>query len=252
MNPTQRFSSRVADYVRYRPSYPAALLEKLTDAGALAPDSIIADIGSGTGLLTRLFLERGHTVYGIEPNADMRLAGEDQLKDVPTFKSIDAPAEATTLPDHSIDLIVAGQAFHWFDRERSKVEFRRILRTSRSCVALIWNERLVETSPFLRGYEDLLKQFATDYTKVDHRQITPELLALFFNGDGFHLIRLPNRQVFDYAGLQGRLLSSSYTPGPDLPAHSPMLAQLRQLFDQHQDNGRVTFEYETRCYLGRV
>jgi SAM-dependent methyltransferase len=251
MDPTQRFSDRVADYVRYRPSYPRPLLDVLTRAHALAPDSAVADIGSGTGLLTRLFLEQGHRVWGIEPNPEMRAAGEDQLREFPRFISVPAAAENTGLPPDSIDLVVAGQAFHWFDRARARVEFARILRGSQP-VALVWNERLVDASPFLRDYEQFLRDHATDYAKVDHRHMTPEVIAAFFAPAPVQRFTLPNRQVLDFPGLRGRVLSSSYIPAPGHPGHDDMLIALRALFDRHAREGNVTLEYVTLAYLGRL
>lgn len=250
MNSTQRFSDRVADYVRYRPSYPPDLIPALVHAGALRTDSIVADIGSGTGLLARLFLTQGNRVWGIEPNPQMRAAGDHELRTFEGFSSRAGRAEATTLDDSSVDLVVAGQAFHWFDAALAKREFQRILRGPSQWVALVWNERRVDASPFLRGYEELLRNWSTDYTRVDHRQVTPAVIAVFFAPNRHLTVRMPNRQVFDYAGLQGRLLSSSYAPAAGHPSHAPMLAALRRLFDAHHVDGQVSFEYETVLYLG--
>lgn len=251
MNPTHRFSNRVADYIRYRPTYPRQLLTDLRAQGALSPSSIIADIGSGTGLLTQLFLEAGHAVFGVEPNPEMRQAGESQLDSFNQFTSINGTAESTTLADQSIDLIVAGQAFHWFDPPRARAEFARILRPG-GWVSLIWNERLVDASPFLTGYEQLLHDFATDYAQVDHRNITDDRIAAFFHPNAFTQHTYSNQQRFDFPALQGRLLSSSYAPPPDHPRHTPMLAALRSLFDEHQCHGQVVFEYITRAYSGTL
>jgi SAM-dependent methyltransferase len=252
MNPTGRFSNRVEDYVKYRPSYPAALITHLQHVRTLRADSVVADIGSGTGLLTELFLTAGNQVFGVEPNREMRAAGEDFLSDFPNFKSINGAAEATTLPDESIDLITAGQAFHWFDRERTKAEFRRILRPA-GHVALIWNERVVERSPFLQAYEDLLHRYSEDYKDVDHRRrITGDIINAFFAPSPATLTIFPNKQVFDLESLKGRLLSSSYAPPPGHPNHAPMLADLTKLFAGTQINGTVDFDYETKLYLGTL
>lgn len=250
MTPTQRFSNRVADYIRYRPSYPRELLTDLRGMGALASTSVIADIGSGTGLLTQLFLEAGHSVFGVEPNPEMRQAGEAQLASFSNFTSINGTAEATTLANHGIDLIIAGQAFHWFDPPRARAEFARILRPP-GWTSLIWNERLVDISPFLAGYEALLHEFATDYAQVDHRHITDDRIAAFFHPNSFTQNTYPNHQHFGYQALKGRLLSSSYAPPPGHPNHAPMLQALQHLFNQHQESGQVTFEYTTRVYTGR-
>jgi SAM-dependent methyltransferase len=250
MKPTERFSSRVADYVRYRPSYPAELIPALRLAGALRPGSVVADMGSGTGLLTRLFLAEGYRVCGVEPNAEMRAAGELELRIFDGFTSVAGSAEGTTLADASMDLVVAGQAFHWFDRGRAKREFQRILRGGVQWVALAWNERLVDASAFLRGYEDLLRRWCPDYAQVDHRQITPEVIAGVFAPNSYQTVRLSNRQVFDHAGVRGRLLSSSYAPAAGHPGHGAMVEALGCLFDAHQVEGEVSFDYETVLYVG--
>jgi len=250
-DPTERFSSRVENYIKYRPGYPADVIETLREECGLVPESVVADIGSGTGILTRLFLERGHPVFGVEPNREMREAGMRLLAELPRFTSVDGRAEATALPTACVDLVIAGQAFHWFDQNAARAEFLRVLRPG-GWVALVWNERLTETTPFLREYEALLHRHAIDYAKVDHRRIDETVLAAFFGAGGFRARVFPNRQVFDFDGIRGRLLSSSYVPGEDDPGHEPMLADLDRLFRAHASNGRATFEYETKLYFGRL
>lgn len=181
----------------------------------------------------------------------MRQAGESQLASFNNFTSINGTAESTTLPDQSVDLVIAGQAFHWFDPLRARAEFARILRPP-GWVSLIWNERLVDASPFLAGYEALLHQFATDYAQVDHRIITDERIAAFFHPISFTQHTYPNHQQFDYQGLRGRLLSSSYAPPEGHSQHQPMLRSLRQLYDEHEQNGQVVFEYTTRVYTAQI
>jgi SAM-dependent methyltransferase len=248
--PTHRFSNRVEDYRKYRPGYPPQLVADLTDLGILTPAAVVADVGSGTGLLTRQFLEQGNAVVGVEPNAEMRAAGEEYLHGFARFTSVDATAETTTLPDGSIDLVVAGQAFHWFDRARTQAEFRRILRPGGWCV-LIWNDRHTDTTPFLIAYEQLLRQFSTDYAAVDHKQVTDAVIEEFFAPSPVTRRTYPNRQLFDLADLQGRLLSSSYAPAPGHPAHGPMLARLKEVFHAHQRDGQVSFDYDTKLYAAR-
>jgi SAM-dependent methyltransferase len=250
MRPTERFSSRVDDYRRYRPGYPAGIISTLTRARILNPESVVADIGSGTGLLTRPFLENGNTVFGIEPNPDMRAAGEAELASFSKFRRIAATAENTTLHRNSIDLIIAGQAFHWFDRAAARIEFRRILHPLGRC-AFIWNERTVNT-PFLVAYEELLRKYSTDYSAVDHRNITPQVIQDFFAPNPVTLHTFENQQVFNLEALRGRLLSSSYAPASDHPNHAPMLTMLEKIFHQHQSNGMVHFNYETRMYLSTL
>lgn len=248
MDPTERFSTRVTNYVKYRPSYPPGLLDLLRLECGLTAGSIIADIGSGTGLLSELFLCNGNQVFGVEPNCEMRVAGERQLESYLNFHSVTGTAEATTLADQSIDFVAAGQAFHWFDQARAKAEFARILKQG-GWVVLVWNERVV-TTPFLVAYEALLQSFSTDYAEVDHRRIDETVMAAFL--PGFRLREFENVQTFDYAGLEGRLLSSSYAPEPGHPNHDPMLAELRRIFAEHQRHGTVDFAYVTRCYYGQL
>lgn len=215
----------------------------------LAPDSIIADIGSGTGLLSRMFLENGNRVYGVEPNADMRQAGERLLSSYSKFHSIAGTAEDTTLPNHALDFVTAAQAAHWFDRKKARREFVRILKPGGWAV-LAWNERCIDT-PFLRDYEQLLLTFATDYEDVRHEHTTASI-GYFFSPLPFESCAFDNRQEFDYTALEGRLLSSSYTPQSDDPRHAPMLEELRRIFGLHSRRGRVVFAYKTRLYYGQL
>jgi SAM-dependent methyltransferase len=248
---TQRFSSRVENYVKYRPGYPDDVIEALRSECGLTADSIVADVGSGTGILTEIFLRNGNVVYGVEPNREMREAAERLLKDYPRFHSVAARAEETTLDDAGVDFITAGQAFHWFDREKTRVEFARILKP-RGWVALIWNDRATTTTLFLIAFEKLLKDYSTDYEQVDHRRIDDDVIRDFFGSDQFMLKQIKNSQVFDYDGLKGRLLSSSYAPEEGHPNYEPMLAELERIFQTYQDEGRVVFEYVTQMYYSTL
>ncbi|HEX5966780.1 MAG TPA: class I SAM-dependent methyltransferase [Pyrinomonadaceae bacterium] len=246
----ERFTSRVEDYAKYRPGYPVEIVELLKRECGLTPDSIIADIGSGTGKSFEMFLANGNVVFGVEPNASMRAVAEDIFKDQPRFRSIEGSAESTTLPESSIDLIVAGQAFHWFDPVKTREEWVRILKPGGWAV-LIWNERELQTTPFLEHYEKLLLEFGTDYKEIrhEHAQATVED---FFAPDKVTLESLPNTQVFDFDGLRGRVRSASYTPEPDHPRFEPMMRELKTIFDKHQQNGHVNFDYQTRVFYGRL
>ena len=247
---TERFANRVENYVCYRPRYPKEILERLELECGLGSESVIADLGSGTGFLAELFLANGNRVFGIEPNAEMRAAGERSLRSYPKFTSIAATAESTTLPDASMDFVTAGQAFHWFDRERCRLEFRRILRPG-GWVVLAWNDRRTDSTPFLAEYEQLLHTYGTDYAQVDHKRIDAAVLREFFGADPIKK-SFPNFQRFDFGGLKGRLLSSSYIPEAGQPRHAEMLDALNRLFDKHQCEGSVAFEYDTLIYCGRL
>lgn len=250
VDPTQRFSSRVANYVHYRPGYPPEIIGLLRNQCGLGAGSVVADIGSGTGILTRLFLENGNVVYGVEPNPDMRAAGEEALGQYANFVSVNGRSEHTTLPARSINFVAAAQAAHWFDRVPTRAEFVRILEPAGWAV-FIWNERRIGTTPFLREYEQLLLDYATDYKDVRHERTT-ETLSSFFAPQPHHEQVFENAQHFDYEGIQGRLLSSSYAPEAGHPKHEPMLRELRRIFDLYQENGRVTMEYNTRVFYGHL
>jgi SAM-dependent methyltransferase len=249
-NPTERFSSRVEEYVKYRPGYPVALIETLATTHGLQPTSTVADIGSGPGQLTRLFLDYGCSVYGVEPNREMREAGERLLASYERFTSVAAPAEDTGLAAQSVDFITAGQAAHWFERGRSRAEFARILRPD-GWIVLVWNERRIEATPFQQAYEALIQTYNTDYNEVRHKHVGEGVEAFFAPGT-MQRYTFDNLQRFGYEGLLGRLRSSSYTPEPGHPRYAPMIAALEQLFADHQHNGEVAFEMVTRVYVGRV
>lgn len=249
-NATSRFSDRVENYVRYRPGYPPEALQVLKRECGLAPTHVIADVASGTGIWTRLLLENGNPVFGVEPNAEMRQAGERLLAPFSKFVSVTGKAEATTLPNASVDMVTSAQAAHWFDRPPARKEFARILRP-RGWVVLLWNERITDSTPFLCAYEQLLLAFGTDYELVRHERTT-DAVNEFYDPAPYQERTFPMRQEFDYTGLEGRLLSSSYAPGPDHPKHAPMLKELRRIFDEHCRSGRVAFDYKTRVYFGRL
>jgi SAM-dependent methyltransferase len=249
-NATSRFSDRVENYVRYRPGYPPEILPVLNAKCGLTRDHILADIASGTGIWTRTLLENGNPVYAVEPNVDMRQAGERLLAGFPRFTSVAGTAEATTLPDAFVDFVTAAQAAHWFDRKQTRREFVRILKPE-GWLVLLWNERLTDSTPFLRAYEQLLLDYGTDYADVRHERTTDSVNE-FFDPAPYQERTFPMRQEFDYAGLEGRLLSSSYAPGPGHPKHAPMLKELRKIFDAHASGGRVAFDYTTRMYFGRL
>ena len=249
-NATSRFSDRVENYIRYRPGYPPEALLALKSGCGLSPQQAVADIASGTGIWTRMLLENGNPVFGVEPNPEMRQAGERLLARFPKFTSVTGSAEATTLPDQSVDFVTAAQAAHWFDREGARREFVRILKPG-GWLVLLWNERLTDSTPFLRDYEQLLLTYGTDYEDVRHEKTT-DAVNEFFDPAPFQQLGFVTRQEFDYAGMEGRLMSSSYAPGPEHPKHAPMLAELQRIFMTHAIAGRVAVDYKTRVYFGRL
>jgi len=246
----QRFSNRVADYVRYRPGYPPEVLAVLRTACGLRPGHVIADIGSGTGFLSELFLKNGNRVYGIEPNEAMRQAGEEYLASHDGFVSLNGSAEATTLEDSSIDFVAVGQAFHWFEPDAARREFRRILKPT-GWIVMLWNARQMDT-PFASAYEELLVKYGTDYTRV--REAYPDAPAMrdFFGAGDFTQHSLPNSQILDWDSLVGRLRSSSFAPPEGHPNYAPMMVELQELFRAHQEDGRVRMDFATHAYFGRL
>ena len=245
IDPKKRFSSRVENYIKYRPNYPQEIITFLKEKGILLNNSIIADIGSGTGILSELFLKEGNLVYGVEPNPDMRKASETLLEDYSNFTSINGSAESTGLNDSSVNLITAGQAFHWFDINEAKKEFVRILRPN-GFVIIIWNNRRKSGNNFSSDYEKLMRKYGTDYNLVRKSEI---------NIDNFYKYKKKMFYIFqklDYPGLKGRFLSASYIPLDDDPNFNEMIIELKLVFDENQKDGFVKLEYDTELYYGMI
>jgi SAM-dependent methyltransferase len=248
--PKARFTDRVEDYIRYRPGYPVEVVRTLErELGIVPRKTRVVDVGSGTGISARLFLEEGYDVIGVEPNAAMRAAGEALLASWPRFRSIEGSAEATTLPDECADLVVSAQAFHWFNLPLARFEMLRILDRA-GAVALMWNDRKVETTPFLRGYDQAIRNWSIDYVKVNHQNLSEAEVTSFFGPGGCQIRTFSQHQDFDWDGLLGRALSSSYVPLRGQPGHDELVAALRGLFDEHEEGGKVRFEYDTTLYFG--
>ena len=248
--PTERFSARADHYRRFRPGYPRAAIDLLARQCGLTSGAVVADVGSGTGILSEQLLERGARVIGIEPNDAMRTAAESRLGAEPRFRSVAATAEATTLPGDSVDLWLAAQAFHWFDAPRARTEALRVLRTG-GFAALLWNERPPEPGAFFGEYEALLRRHAPEYTTIAARRVDEASMREFLGGT-MQVARFANPQSLNYVGLEGRLLSSSYAPASGHPEHEPMLAGLRALFDRYSRDGEIVYPYETRVYHAQL
>ncbi|HEX4007137.1 MAG TPA: class I SAM-dependent methyltransferase [Acidobacteriaceae bacterium] len=242
-NPTERFTGRVESYRRYRPSYPPAIVDTLRDACGLTGESQIADIAAGTGLLTEIFLAAGYAVTAVEPNDEMRAACATLQSQYPKLRCVAGTAEATGLPDASVDLITVAQAMHWFDLEKTKAEFARILRPGGWC-AVLYNNRRLSGDPFHDGYEKLLRDFGVDYLAVKGQHMGRNQLAAFFAPEPMECATFPNAQSFDYAGLEGRILSSSYMPQPGQPRFAEMQAATQWLFAETQQDGKVTMVHD--------
>ena len=246
----ERFSNRVANYVKYRPHYPPEIIAHLEENRGLTRATVIADVGCGTGISSELFLENGNRVLGVEPNDAMRAAAIEYLAKYPNFTPVNGTSDATTLPDASVDMIVAAQAFHWFDPEKTRPEFRRILKPDGWAV-LMWNERQLDTTPFLVEYEKFLLKYARDYEVVRHENIRAEELDRFFQAN-YTKGTFSNVQVFDLDGIKGRMLSASYMPSEGHPMFPEMIAELETIFANHAENGKIKVFYDTKVYCSRL
>jgi hypothetical protein len=247
MNPTERFSDRVENYAKYRPNYPHTLIRFVQER--LAPPGTIADIGSGTGILSDQLLGAGYTVFGVEPNEPMRLEAERRLGNRPGFHSVTGTAEATTLDPGSVDAVTCAQSFHWFDRGHSRAEFARILRKPK-LVLLIWNERISED--LMEEYDRILQESAPEYHRVGRREITDADIADFFVPAPVERFDFPNAQRLDHDGFLGRVLSSSYVPNVGRPGHEAVMNKMGKFFRRHAQSGSIDFLYRTRIYLAQL
>jgi SAM-dependent methyltransferase len=247
LSSSDRFSGRAEAYAKYRPSYPDAAIDLLEARCGLKRGATAVDLGSGTGILAALLLKRGARVFGIEPNREMRTYADLMLKG--ELRTESGTAEKTHMPDRYFDLLVSGQAFHWFDPQRTRIEALRILKPG-AWAALLWNERPKGPVPFLEEYEALLRRYAPEYEAVAQLRAQEDGITRFF-GHPPERASFPNEQVFDFEGLAGRVMSSSYAPMPDRPEHEPLMAGLREVFDRHQREGEVVFPYQTLVFFGQ-
>jgi SAM-dependent methyltransferase len=247
---SQLFSNRVEAYVKYRPGYPAELIPELLAQTGMDNTAVAADIGSGTGIFTAGLLEQGLEVHAVEPNQPMRAAAEQMFGDNPKFHSVGAGAESTGLATASIDLLTAAQAFHWFNNDATRDEFRRILKPEGQ-LALIWNRRNTD-EPFQQVYENLLREFAPEYGKVNHMNLEIGDVGAFFADGEMRQLHFDNSQRLDFSGLLGRLKSASYCPTEDSSLYIPLVNELLAQFDHHARDGHINFVYDTQVYLGPI
>jgi SAM-dependent methyltransferase len=250
-NPTDRFTGRVESYRRFRPRYPTAVIDWLRSECALSPHSAVADIAAGTGILTQLLLDAGFSVTAVEPNEEMRAACTALHQQFPNLQIVPGTAEDTGLPSASFHLITVAQAMHWFDLEKARAEFARILRPGGFC-AVLYNNRRLTGDPFHDGYERLLLEFGVDYGAVKQQHVGRKRLAAFFAPSAITCATIPNPQPLTLEELQGRVLSSSYAPQPGHPRFEAMRSAIEELFARTQSAGAVTMHHDCVVCCGRL
>src|SRR5487761_1149721 len=228
---TQRFTGRAEAYSSYRPTYPKQFLDILNKEANFDSTKIVADIGSGTGILSKLFLENGNRVFSVEPNDDMRSVAGSNLGHFQRFASIKGTAENTTLEDRSVDLISVGQALHWFDSKRSWKEFSRIIKRG-GYLCILYNDR------------------KTDDASGIMQRVEDDILSKFFSGWSFKKFSISNEQVLDFEGLVGRVCSASYMPQQNQQGFSEVKRELKDMFSKYQKDNKIMLSYETNIFLG--
>ena len=248
----ERFSGKAEIYKKFRPSYPKELFDYLYSQAGFRKESVIADIGAGTGIFTRLLLERGSTVYAVEPNGDMRGTAEQDLAEYKKLKLIDAPAEKTGLADASVDFITVAQAFHWFDRDLFKSECQRILKPGGK-VVLVWNERDYESEIVKKDY-DIRKKYAADNKGIGRYGGFRHDYLNFF-ADGIYEYKTFNNDLqFDKESFTGRNLSASYAPREekDPEKYQGLVRELGEFFDEYSVNGILNYPHYTQSFAGNI
>jgi len=246
-----RFDERAADYNRFRPSYPVEMISFFTSELGLNPGDVLVDVGAGTGKLTHLLLENGNQVYAVEPNDQMRAIADALLFHYEGYRSIPGTAESTNIPDNTADFVFTAQAFHWFDVERIREEFRRILK-GKSLVVLIWNVRNTHDSVFLKEYDIILRTFSSEYAARERNKIEHNKIERVYGPQGYETAYFPHSQTLSEEGLIGRVVSNTYTPSPGDGNFKELLAAVRALYDEFQENGKVQIDYTTNVIYGAV
>ena len=245
-----RFSNRVEAYVRYRPTYPREVVSYLKEKVGLTLEWVIADVGCGPGISSKMFLENGNRVIGVEPNDAMREAAHEYLGAFEDFEIINGRSDEIPLNDHSVDMVMAAQAFHWFEPEGTRREFDRVAKPG-APIMLMWNLRQETTTPFLIEYEDFIQRWSSDYHVVKHNNIGDAEVEAFL-GDPYEKALFPNKQILDLDGVLGRIVSSSYMPPEGSDSYKPMVIALRELFAKHAVADRIEILYDTIVYTSHT
>ena len=242
-----KFTGKAENYEKFRPSYPIEILNSFYDYN-LNQNSIIADIGSGTGKLTKIFLENGNIVYAVEPNDDMRNMAISTLNEYKNFISIKGSAEITTLQNKIIDFVTVGQAFHWFNPLKALDEFKRILKNN-GVLALVWNNGKT-SSAFMQEYENILDNIKNHNNK-NHRDISDETIEKYYSKD-YKKLTVENIHELNFNEILGRVLSSSCSPKENTKEYYETRNLLKEIFNKYKQNDKIIIEYETVIYIGRL
>lgn len=249
---SERYSDKTEDYAKYRPNFPDELVEYLYMKGDISNTAVIADIGSGTGRFTRLLLEKGNLVYGVEQNNEMRIKAEELLSQFSKFVSIKGSAERTGLEDKSIDLITIAQAFHWFNKEESLMEFKRILKDNGQ-VFIVWDDFVSDYNDFTKELSAASSTFRNVQPQSDVKKSTRnEMIEEFFK-DNKYITTTFMREIYQgFDGIKGGMLSASYAPKLGEENYEVFILELQRVFDKYQNNGSVCTAFRSVCYLGRL
>lgn len=251
MNSKDKFTNKVEDYVKYRPSYPQELIEFLVEEVGLSKNSIVADVGAGTGILTKLLASKVGKIFAVEPNLNMRVACIQYCSDIGNFAAVDGSAEETKLPDKSVDFVTAAQAFHWFDRQKTRAEFQRILKTNGK-VILIWNSRVPE-SELVKENAELCRMLCPEFVGFSGgSDVSPEVYSDFFRNGYCEYRVFDNDRSLSLESFIGRSMSASYAPSEKDDTYKPFVDGLIKLFQKYSVDGRLLLPNKTRCYVGEV
>ena len=249
-----KFDGRGSSYAKGRPSYPQAFIDYLYADVGITPNSVIADIGSGTGKLTRLLLERGSRVFAVEPNAHMRASAEPDLARFDNFISIDSYAENTTLVAASVDFVTVATAFHWFDRQAFKMECRRILKEDGK-VVIVYNSR-DEESDLVKKFYEVNRRYCPGFQNFvgSGTMLRPGNAGRyndFFTGDQMVKI-IGNDLIYNEADFIARSLSSSYALRENDENFSEYVKELTAFFQKYSVNNVLVMPNITHSYTGKV
>ena len=250
MDYTHKFDGRAADYAAARPSYAEGLFDCLFERYGLAAGIPVADVGAGTGLFTEQLLKRGCIVYAVEPNEDMRHEAESRLSMYGGFISIAGDAARTGLADHSVHMVTAAQAFHWFDKELFKNECKRILKEN-GTIAIMWN--FLDYKKELEGkIIDIQKKYTKLTFNASEEKQRDEDIIQFFGENKYKLKIYENNYLQNYENFIGNQLSMSYSLKESDEKYNEYVSKFKKLFEEFSEDNMVTIHNNTYCYFGNV